>query len=398
MFKIKHLEDTKSNLDTISDIDIKMKILMFLIKDAAFNYNKYLGFDINYDICKLLNSSFESLCDIRTRPFDSSKENLVVFLLEIITNYSGSDYEDLINNEINKIKDIKKFFESLCYYDKVKEFYGNNFEKFKFKDFYVTIFLLLIYRINIMFDAEIKHKKNDIFIEETKRKLSNLGFDTMQRKIILLINELELGRYLQNFNNFWVKLKQFFKNYIDCIVLRAKYSYLKDKANKTVYIERSSSIIRSGFTTHTLSSSAAFKFGFYLVSDYTWEEWADGIVNQIPLVRDGYFYLKTDNLYMGEIEDKISKLEMGINREFTLVDIKNYANFVNCSKDSEYAIKKSSSPIDISYKHKIIKNSEKSATSVVYSRYYIVMEFKMLQINDEVVNREINSFISSIIR
>ena len=186
----KNLEHTKLHLDKISDTEIKAKIVMSLIKDAAFNYNKYLGFTLICDIGKLFDTSFDEICALKTKFFSSSPENYVVFILEIITNYSGPDYEELINAEMAKVRGIKNFFKSLCYYDKVKEFYDNNFQAFKFKEFFIMIFLLLFYRVNKMFDVEINFENNDIFIEETRIKLYSLDWSQMHtlKKCILIEN------------------------------------------------------------------------------------------------------------------------------------------------------------------------------------------------------------------
>ena len=260
----RNLEETNKNLHKIIDPENKAKILMSLIKDAAFNYNKYLGFTLTSDIGNLMNSSFDEICALKSNFFRYDPENYTVFLLEIITNYFGPDYDDLISNQMKKIRDIKNFFKSLCYYDKVKEFYDKNFQAFKFKEFFSIVFLLIFNRVNKMFAAEIDFENNYIFIEETRRKLSSLEWDKMQRKIQSLIDELELRSILRDFNDFYIKLKKFFKNYIDWIVLRARKGYLKNKDKKSIYIEKSSSIISTGFTAFRISTSESFKFGFYI--------------------------------------------------------------------------------------------------------------------------------------
>ena len=171
----------------------------------------------------------------------------------------------------------------------------------------------------------------------------------------------------------------------------------ENKSKKVIYIERSSSIISRGFIAYRVSTSDAFKFSFYNVPQYTWGEKIDYYISRLPLVRNAYSKITKRNIWKEYIKDTIPKYNMGIDQEYTFVDIKNDVDYVNCSKDSSCEIKTTSSPEYVTYEHEIDRDTNESMTSVIYSRYSIIFEFTSSQLNVEEVSMEIKSFLRAII-
>ena len=226
---LNHFETIQASLSGIQDNFSKSKILNSLIKDAASNYNKYLGFNVSFNMNKKGWDDYSSLDQIFNENSDYlnyDNENYVVFLLEIILTYNGDDYENLIKNELIKINNVKKFFESLTYYDKVQEFYVENIERFKFRDFFMVIFLILKKRIMKMFKAERLWEENYVSREETQRKRMMINWRLLKSKIMNLIDVLGLN-ILSDFEQFFLEVQGYFDIYVNLLGAKAEKGYLK---------------------------------------------------------------------------------------------------------------------------------------------------------------------------
>ena len=116
--QVKHLTFMYKILSLIFDRYGRMKILLCMILDAAYNYHINLGFIIPSNLINSKTNSFEDSCKIAYEFNNNNKVNLVVFVLNIILTYTGKNYDELLNNELNKISEVCSLYKTLCFYDK----------------------------------------------------------------------------------------------------------------------------------------------------------------------------------------------------------------------------------------------------------------------------------------
>ena len=84
--------------------------------------------------------------------------------------------------------------------------------------------------------------------------------------INFLIEILKLENVLIDYKKYFLAFKSYFKKYVNCIVIRAKEGYLKDKTKKNIYIEKSRSFKSNGFLAFRVSTPDKFKFGLFSVN------------------------------------------------------------------------------------------------------------------------------------
>ena len=283
-----HFSSLCKALDYITDEVLKNKNFRSLVKDSAYNYKRYLGFTVSFEIdhFDILNSrDFQDISDMYINYTNKNEENMVVFILEIILMYRGEDYNNLIQNEFSKLEKIKNYFKSLYYYDLLKEYYINNFESYKFRDFFLLIFSILNSRIKRLLSVD--HDKNEVIcLHEYEKTFSEAYWNLMKSKIVKLIELLELNSiefydsskdFLAYFNDFYTLVQQYFTDYKEKTIQKST----NIPKNKVFWIEKSNSNITTRATAYRVSSSSTLQFGVEIVPEYSM---MGNILRAIPLV------------------------------------------------------------------------------------------------------------------